>query len=117
MDAVKLLIVIRLLASQDPRWWIAIETCIGIASEAKWNIAFLAGALAAGLAVTDARRLLRSRYLLLGCVIAAALAAPDVLWQAAHRWPSLGVFRSLQTQAGHNPAVYWPAHVLYARPL
>jgi len=115
--AVTLLLVMRLLASQDPRWWIAIGTCIGIASEAKWNIAFLAGALAAGLAVTDARRLLRSRYLLLGCVIAAALAAPDVIWQAAHGWPSLDVFRSLQTEAGHNRAVYWPAQVLYTGPV
>src|SRR5258707_9866215 len=115
--AVTLLLVMRLLASQDPRWWIAIGTCIGIASGAKWNIAFLAGALAAGLAVTDARRLLRSRYLLLGCVIAAALAAPDVIWQAAHGWPSLDVFRSLQTEAGHNRAVYWPAQVLYTGPV
>jgi Dolichyl-phosphate-mannose-protein mannosyltransferase len=115
--AVTLLLVLRLLASQDPRWWIAIGTCAGVASEAKWNIAFLVAALAAGLAATDARRLLRSRYLLLGGVIAAALAAPDVIWQALHGWPDLDVFRSLQTAAGHNRAVYWPAQVLYTGPV
>ena len=115
--AVTLLLVMRLLASQDPRWWIAIGICVGIASEAKWNIAFLAGALVIGLAATDARRLLRSRYLLLGCVIAAALAAPDVIWQAAHGWPSLDVFRALQGAAGHNRATYWPAQVLYTGPV
>jgi hypothetical protein len=115
--AVTLLLVMRLLATQDPRWWIAIGTCTGIASEAKWSIAFLASALAAGFATTNARRLLRSRYLLLGCVIVAALAAPDVIWQAAHGWPSLDVFRSLQTEAGHNRAVYWPAQVLYTGPV
>jgi hypothetical protein len=115
--AVTILLVMRLLASRDPRWWIAIGTCVGVASEAKWNIAFLGGALIAGLAATDARRLLRSRYLLLGCVIAAALAAPDVIWQAAHGWPSLDVFRSLQNQAGHNRATYWPGQVLYTGPV
>src|SRR5258707_15125495 len=115
--AVTLLLVMRLLASQDPRWWIAIGPRIGIASGAKGNIASLAGPLAAGRAVTDARRLLRSRYLLLGCVIAAALAAPDVIWQAAHGWPSLDVFRSLQTEAGHNRATYWPGQVLYTGPV
>jgi Dolichyl-phosphate-mannose-protein mannosyltransferase len=115
--AVTLLLVMRLLASQDPRWWIAVGTCTGIASEAKWNIAFLAGALVVGLAATDARRLLRSRYLLLACVIAAALAAPDVIWQAAHGWPSLDVFRSLQNQAGHNRAVFWLGQVLYTGPV
>ncbi len=111
--AVTLLLVTRLLASQDPRWWLAVGTCVGVASEAKWNIAFLAAALAAGFLATDARRLLRSRYLLLGCVIAAALAAPDVIWQAAHGWPSLDVFRALQTAAWQNRATYWPAQVFF----
>jgi Dolichyl-phosphate-mannose-protein mannosyltransferase len=111
--AVTLLLVTRLLASQDPRWWLAIGACVGVASEAKWNIAFLAAALAAGFLATDARRLLRSRYLLLGCVIAAALAAPDVVWQAAHGWPSLDVFRALQTAAGQNRVTYWPAQIFF----
>ena len=69
--AVTLLLVLRLLQSRDPRWWLAIGGCVGVAMEAKWNIAVLAGCLVAGLAVTDARRLLASRYLLAGCAIAA----------------------------------------------
>jgi hypothetical protein len=67
----------------------------------------------AGFLLTDARRLLRSRYLLIGALVAAALAAPDVIWQAAHGWPGLEVFRVLQTAAWHNRAVYWPAQVFY----
>jgi Dolichyl-phosphate-mannose-protein mannosyltransferase len=120
--AVTLLLVMRLLASQDPRWWLAIGGCVGIASEAKWNIGFLAAALAAGFAATgladrDARRLLRSRYLLLGGMIAVALAAPDLVWQAVHGWPNLDVFRALQGSAGHNRAVFWVGQVLYAGPV
>jgi hypothetical protein len=111
--AVLLLLVTRLLVSQDPRWWLAIGGCAGIASEAKWNIAFLALALGAGFLATDARRLLRSRYLLAGCALAAALAVPDLAWQAAHGWPNLAVFRVLQSQAWHNRATYWPAQVLF----
>jgi hypothetical protein len=113
---ITLLLAMRLLASEDPRWWVAIGGCVGIASEAKWNIGFLAAAVAAGLAATDARRLLRSRYLLLGGVIAAALAAPDLVWQALHGWPNLDVFRALQGAAGHNRAVFWPAQILYTGP-
>jgi len=115
--AITLLLVMKLLASQDPRWWVAIGACAGVASEAKWNIGFLVAALAAGFLVTDARRLLRSRYLLAGCLIAAALAAPDLIWQAAHGWPSIDVFRALQGEAGHNRAVYWVAQVLYTGPV
>jgi hypothetical protein len=112
-----LLLVMRLLASQNPRWWIAIGACVGVASEAKWNIAFLVAALAAGLVATDARHLLRSRYLLAGCAIAAALAAPDVIWQALNGWPELDVFRALNGAAGHNRATYWMAQVLYTGPV
>ena len=111
--AATLLLVMKLLASQDPRWWVAIGGCAGLASEAKWNIAFLLAALAAGFLLTDARRLLRSRYLLIGALIAAALAAPDLIWQAAHGWPGLEVFRALQGDAGHNRLVYWPAQIFY----
>jgi Dolichyl-phosphate-mannose-protein mannosyltransferase len=111
--AVTLLLVMRLLASQDPRWWVAIGGCVGVASEAKWNIGFLAGALVIGFAATPARRLLASRWLLLGAIIAAALAAPDVIWQAAHGWPNFAVFHSLQGSAGQNRAYYWLAQVLY----
>ncbi len=111
--AVTLLLVMQLLASQDQRWWVAVGGCVGVASEAKWNIGFLVAALAAGLACTEARRLLRSRYLLIGALIAAALAAPDVVWQATHGWPGLDVFRALQTEAGHNRAVYWPGQIVY----
>jgi hypothetical protein len=111
--AATLLLVMRLLAGQDPRWWVAVGGCAGLGAEAKWNIGFLVAGLAAGFLLTDARRLLHSRYLLIGGLVAAALAAPDVVWQAAHGWPGLDVFRVLQTAAGHNRAVYWPAQVLY----
>jgi hypothetical protein len=111
--AVTLLLVLRLLARQDPRWWLAVGGCVGVASEAKWNIAFLVAALVAGFLATGARHLLLSRYFLLGAVIAAALAAPDLIWQAAHGWPSLDVFRGLQTAAGQNRITYWPAQIFF----
>src|SRR5260370_5629065 len=106
--AATLLLVMRLLASQDPSWWVAIGRCAGVASQAKWNIAFLVAALTAGFVCTDARPLLRSRYLLAGALIAAPPAPPDAPRQAAHGWPGLDVFRVLQTPAGPNRAASWP---------
>ena len=111
--ALLLYLVLRLLDSQDPRWWLAIGGCAGVAAEAKWDIGFLVIALLAGFLATPARHLLRSRHLLIGAILASALAAPDVIWQAAHGWPNLDVFRVLQQDAGHNRAVYWIAQVLF----
>ncbi len=110
---IMLVLVLRLLASEDRRWWLAIGACAGIGASAKWNIGFLAVALAAGFALTPARKLLRSRYLLAGAALAAALASPDVIWQAAHGWPNLAVFHVLQGAAWHNRVTYAPAQVVY----
>ena len=111
--ALVLYLVLRLLDRRDPRWWLAIGACAGIAANAKWDIGFLVAALLAGFLATPARNLLRSRYLVIGAVLAAALAAPDVVWQAVHGWPNLDVFRVLHSAAGHNRAVYWVAQVAF----
>jgi 4-amino-4-deoxy-L-arabinose transferase-like glycosyltransferase len=111
--AVMLLLVMRLLASEDRRWWLAIGACAGIGADAKWNIGFLVAALAAGFILTPARKLLSSRYLLAGVILAAALASPDVIWQAVNGWPNLAVFHALQGAAWHNRATYWPAQILF----
>jgi Dolichyl-phosphate-mannose-protein mannosyltransferase len=111
--AVLLYLVLRLLDSGQPRWWIAIGVCAGISAEAKWMIFLLAATVLAGFALTPQRALLRSRYLLLGAALAAALTAPDLIWQAAHGWPDLAVFGNLHGAAGHNLAVYWPAQLAY----
>ena len=106
-------LVAQLLASRDPRWWLAIGACVGVASEAKWNIALLVASILAGFAVTDARSLLRSRHLVIAALIVAALAAPDLIWQAAHGWPAFQVFRGLQSQAWHNRVTYWPGQIVF----
>jgi 4-amino-4-deoxy-L-arabinose transferase-like glycosyltransferase len=111
--ALTLYLVMRLLASEDPRWWPAIGVAAGLAAAAKWDIFFLAATLAAGFLATPARRLLRTRYLIAGLAIAAVLAAPDFIWQAGHGWPQLALFRSLDQAAGSNRASYWPALVIY----
>jgi hypothetical protein len=114
--AVTLLLVTRLLVSRNPRWWLAIGAVVGAGASAKWNIAFLVAALAIGLLATPARSLLRSRHLLIAAVLAAALTAPDVIWQAAHGWPNLDVFRALQGAAGANRISYWIAQVFFTGP-
>ncbi|HEY5015568.1 MAG TPA: glycosyltransferase family 39 protein [Streptosporangiaceae bacterium] len=111
--AITLLLVLKLLTTGDRRWWVAIGGCVGLAAEAKWNIGFLVAALAAGFAVTPARRLAASWWLVLGAALAVALAAPDLVWQAAHGWPAFGVFGGLQQDAGHNRATYWVAQILF----
>ena len=120
--AVTIVLVMRLLTSGDPRWWLAIGGCVGIGLDAKWNIMFLATGLVIGFLATAAgdlelRSLLRSRYLVAAVLLAAALAAPDFIWQAQNGWPNLDVFRALQGQAWKNRATYWPAQIFFTGPV
>ena len=112
--ALRCYLVMRLLASQDPRWWVAIGGCAGVAARPSGTSASWPRRCWPASAPTAARRLLRSRYLLIGGVIAAALAAPDLVWQAAARLAATWTCSARCTpQAGHNRAVYWPAQILY----
>jgi 4-amino-4-deoxy-L-arabinose transferase-like glycosyltransferase len=107
-------LVTRLLTSGNPRWWLAIGGCAGLAMTAKWNIGFLIAGLLLGFACTPAARpLLRSRHLAIAALLFAALAWPDFAWQAAHGWPNLAVFHALQGDAWRNRVQYWPGQVLY----
>ena len=59
----------------------------GAAMEAKWGIAVWLVALAVGVIVTPARRILFWWQLWLGIAIAAALFVPNLIWQSSHGWP------------------------------
>src|SRR5262249_3033520 len=56
----------------------------GAAMEAKWGIAVWLVALGVGVIATPARRILSWWQLWLGAAIAAALFAPNLIWQWRH---------------------------------
>src|SRR6185437_15707706 len=54
--------VVRLLKSENPRWWLAIGTAIGLGLLTKYSVVFFVAGLVAGLALTQARRHLASGW-------------------------------------------------------
>jgi hypothetical protein len=63
----------------------------GVALEAKYGMAIWLIGIAAGLAVTPARRIFTWKETWLGLLIAAAIVAPSVIWQWTNGWPFLEV--------------------------
>jgi 4-amino-4-deoxy-L-arabinose transferase-like glycosyltransferase len=84
-------ILARLAASGDERWWLAFGAVVGLSFESKYLIAPYMAALAIGVVATPLRRSLARPWLYVGAVLALAVALPNVLWQALHGWPFLGV--------------------------
>ena len=51
---------VRLLATENPRWWLGIGAGIGLGLQTKYTMAYFVVGLAAGVLLTPARRYLRS---------------------------------------------------------
>ena len=81
-------LVIRLLKSENPRWWLAIGTALGLALLTKYSVVFFIAGLLVGLALTPARRYLLNKWFWGGVAIALALFAPNIVWLARHDWIS-----------------------------
>ncbi|HUI42381.1 MAG TPA: glycosyltransferase family 39 protein, partial [Terriglobia bacterium] len=89
---------VRLLKSEDPRWWIAIGCSIGLGMMAKYSIPFFVAGLAVGLVLTDARRYLKSKWLWYGAAVALAIFLPNFIWQARHGFISLDFLRYIHAR-------------------
>ena len=90
--------VIRLLRSEDPRWWLGIGAALGIGMLTKYTMAVCAAGLAAGVLLTGARRYLASRWAWGGAIIALLLVLPHLLWQAQHGFVSLEFLAAIRAR-------------------
>ena len=90
--------VVKLLRSEDARWWVAVGAAVGLGMMAKYAMAFFAAAIVAGFLVTDARRYLASRWLWAGCAAALLIWAPNLVWEARHHFVSFDFLRSIHAR-------------------
>ncbi|WP_405432746.1 glycosyltransferase family 39 protein [Micromonospora sp. NBC_00617] len=86
---------VRLLRTGDSRWALALGLVLGVGMLNKLLPALLAVGLLAGVVIAGPRRLLRDRWVLAAAGTAVLLAAPNLIWQAAHGFPQLGVAASI----------------------
>jgi hypothetical protein len=90
--------VVRLIESDDPRWWMAIGTVIGLGALTKYTVAFSVTGIVAGVLATELRRHLRSRWLWIGVAVSIAIALPHFLWEANHGFVTLEFLRHVHAR-------------------
>jgi Dolichyl-phosphate-mannose-protein mannosyltransferase len=76
--------VIRLLKTENPRWWLAIGVFIGLGLMTKYTILFFIAGILSGLVLTPARRFLGTGWFWGGVAVALLIFAPNFIWQAQH---------------------------------
>lgn len=81
--------LVRLLITDDPRYWLGIGAGIGFGMLTKYTMAFLVIALGVALLLTPARKYLRSRWLYLGAALAFLIFLPNLIWQLQHDFISM----------------------------
>lgn len=98
--AVVLVVMARMLRTQDRRLWLWIGLATGIGLETKWSIGVLVVGFVAGLALTPQRRLLWSGWTVAGGAVALVLWAPNLWWNATHDWAFLEFQRNVGAANG-----------------
>src|SRR5580704_5011913 len=75
---------IRLLKSEDPRWWLATGLAIGAGLMTKYTICFFIAGILGGMFLTSARRFFLSGWFWGGVGVALLIFLPNFLWQVRH---------------------------------
>ncbi|HUI82597.1 MAG TPA: glycosyltransferase family 39 protein [Candidatus Binatia bacterium] len=90
--------LIRLLKTEDPRWWLAIGAAAGVGLLTKYTMCFFLAGVLGGLVLTPARRFLRSGWLWAGVTIAFLIFVPNLIWQVRHSFISLHFLEHIHTR-------------------
>jgi hypothetical protein len=75
---------IRLLKSEDLRWWVAIGAVEGFGLLTKYSIAYLIAGILCGAILTQAGRYLVNGWFWAGHALALLICLPNILWQFRH---------------------------------
>jgi 4-amino-4-deoxy-L-arabinose transferase-like glycosyltransferase len=106
---------IRLLKTENPRWWLAIGTAIGLGLLTKYSIVFFIAGLLAGLILSRARRHFLTPWFWAGVAIALLIFLPNLVWLIRHDFISYRFLQHIhQRDVGEGRADgYWKLQFLY----
>jgi 4-amino-4-deoxy-L-arabinose transferase-like glycosyltransferase len=95
--------LLRLLNTDNPRWWVPIGAVIGLGMMTKYTMAFfvtglVGGSLVTGLFEEKIRRYLRSPWLWAGVAVSLLIFLPNLVWQIQHSFISLDFLRHIHTR-------------------
>ena len=75
---------VRLLKTENPRWWLAIGAAVGLGLLTKYSIIFFIAGILGGVVLSRARRFLASGWFWAGIAVALLIFLPNFLWQVRH---------------------------------
>ena len=98
-------LVIRMINTQNLKLWIWIGFVFGLGFLNKYSIVFFAAALILALLISQHRKIIFSKYFLLGLLTGLIIAFPNLIWQYNHNWPIVKHMEELQRYQLSNNSV------------
>jgi len=90
--------IVRLLRTEDPRWWLGVGASIGFGIMSKYAMPFFLAGVVGGLLLTPARRFLRNRWLWLGAALSLFIFLPNLIWQIRNDFVYLDFVRYIHAR-------------------
>jgi hypothetical protein len=90
--------LVKLLKTEDPRWWLAVGAVVGLGMQTKYTMAFFAIGLLGGLVSTGARRYFFSAWLWTGLALSLLIFLPNLIWQTQHHFISLDFLKHIHAR-------------------
>lgn len=87
--------LIRLLKSNDPRWWLVIGAVLGLGMMTKYSMIFFIVGIVVAVLLTPTRLHLRSPWLWAGAVLSLLIFLPNLFWQLQNNFISLEFLSSI----------------------
>jgi hypothetical protein len=89
---------IRLLNTENPRWWLTIGAAVGLGLLTKYSILFLIAGILGGITLSRARRFLASGWFWAGIALALLIFLPNFLWLVRHDFISYHFLQHIHTR-------------------
>jgi hypothetical protein len=89
---------IRLLKSENPRWWLAIGAAIGLGLLTKYAIVFYIAGILTGMILSRARRYFASGWFWGGVALALLIFLPNFVWLVRHDFISYHFLQHIHTR-------------------
>jgi hypothetical protein len=90
-------VTIRLLRSEDQRWWLALGAVAGLGMMTKYTMAFLLAGIVGGIVLTKPRWLL-NKWLWCGAAAGLLIFLPNLIWQIRQHFITLDFLRFIHAR-------------------
>jgi hypothetical protein len=88
-------LLVRMVNGRSPTLWLWAGALLGLSLENKHSTVFFAAGIFIALLLTPERRHFAGKWIWLGGIVAFAIALPNVLWEAWHRWPTYELLNNI----------------------